>query len=263
MFHPSANRVAAFLEISALFISLARSGGSQYKAGVLHIESSNGTSGSGFGRKSIGWRARKEPKWCALRESYLVVSEEPGEVLLQFFLLFVINMDRASQLKVWDVFLLDSDFKIERPRRYYRQGLNILNSDITTPGPPHSAKISEQPRPHPDSDCMSIISSIKSRVSRIFPVKGDQRVARDSEASGDDLSPPSSSISLSLRAQAPMLDPSINVDPIPNRPHDEAENMGQPEDEKRNDIAKDVSKHTFYVVNSQMRLKISAHNEVR
>ena len=84
MFHPSANRVAAFLEVSALFISLARSGGAQYKAGILHIESSSGTSGSGFGRKSIGWRARKEPKWCALRESYLVVLEEPGEVLLQF-----------------------------------------------------------------------------------------------------------------------------------------------------------------------------------
>ena len=83
MFHPSANRVAAFLEISALFISLARSGGAQYKAGILHIESS-GTSGGGFGRKSTGWRARKEPKWCALRESYLVVLEEPGEVLPQF-----------------------------------------------------------------------------------------------------------------------------------------------------------------------------------
>lgn len=164
------------------------------------------------------------------------------------------------QLKVWDVFLLDSDFKIERPKRYYRQGLNILNSDIAASGPPHSTKISEKPRLHPDSDCMSMISSIKSRVSRIFSAKGDQPVTSGNDPSGDDLSS-SSSISLSLQAPTAMLDPSVNVDPISNRPRDETENMGQ-QDEKSNDTAKDVSKHTFYVVNSQMRLKISAHNEV-
>ena len=59
-----------------------------------------------------------------------------------------------------------------------------------------------------------------------------------------------------------MLDPSINVDPISNRPRDETGNAGQPEDEEKNKIAKDVSKHTFYIVNAQMRLKISANNEV-
>jgi len=83
MFHPSSNRLAGFLEISALSISLAQSGGAQYKAGLLRIEAS-GSGGGGFGRKSVGWKEKKESRWCAVRESYLVVLEEPGEVSLSF-----------------------------------------------------------------------------------------------------------------------------------------------------------------------------------
>lgn len=76
MFHPSSNRLAGFLEISALSISLAQSGGAQYKAGYLRIEADKG----GFGRKSASWKDRREQRWCSVRESYLVVLEEPGEV---------------------------------------------------------------------------------------------------------------------------------------------------------------------------------------
>ena len=79
MFHPSSNRLAGFLEISALSISLAQSGGAQYKAGLLWIESSN-SSGGGFGRRSASWKAKKDARWCAVWESYLVAMEEPGEV---------------------------------------------------------------------------------------------------------------------------------------------------------------------------------------
>ena len=79
MFHPSSNRLAGFLEISALSIALAQSGGAQYNAGYMRMEVT-GSNGGGFGRKSLGWRERKEQKWCAVRESYLVVLEEPGEV---------------------------------------------------------------------------------------------------------------------------------------------------------------------------------------
>ena len=76
MFHPSSNRLAGFLEISALSITLAQSGGAQSKAGYLRIVSSVG----GFGRKAASLKAKKEV-WCAVRESYLVVLEEPGEVM--------------------------------------------------------------------------------------------------------------------------------------------------------------------------------------
>lgn len=79
MFHPASNRLAGFLEISALSIALAQSGGAQYKAGYLAIEPS-GNKGGGFGRKSASWKEKKKQRWCAVRESYLVVLEEPGEV---------------------------------------------------------------------------------------------------------------------------------------------------------------------------------------
>lgn len=77
MFHPATNRLAKFLEISALSISLAPSGGWQAKAGYLYIEA---IEHKGWGRKNAGWKAKREARWCAIRESYLVALVEPGEV---------------------------------------------------------------------------------------------------------------------------------------------------------------------------------------
>lgn len=88
MFHPSSNRLAGFLEISALSITLAQSGGAQSKAGYLRITSTAGS----FGRKSAGWKAKREV-WCAVRESYLVVLEEPGEVIKSVLTTEKINTD--------------------------------------------------------------------------------------------------------------------------------------------------------------------------
>lgn len=83
MFHPSSNRLSGFLEVSALFISLARAGGVQYKAGFLRLEASG--SNTGIGRKATSRRDRKQSRWCAVRESCLVVLEEPGEVCCSSF----------------------------------------------------------------------------------------------------------------------------------------------------------------------------------
>jgi len=77
MFHSTVNRLAAFLEISALSTTLAQSGGIQYKAGFLRLEI---TKGVGLGSKSAGRKKKLSQKWCAVRESYLVISEELGEV---------------------------------------------------------------------------------------------------------------------------------------------------------------------------------------
>jgi phospholipase D1/2 len=77
MFHPSTNRLAAFFEISALSIALANSGGTQYKAGYLEVEA---TGNGGFGRKSANWSQKRQVRWAAVRESYLAVLTEPGEV---------------------------------------------------------------------------------------------------------------------------------------------------------------------------------------
>ena len=78
MFHPAANRLAGFLEISAMSIALAQSGGAQYKAGLLRIEVV-GNKGP-WGKRASSWKDKKKQKWCAVRESYLVVIEEMGEV---------------------------------------------------------------------------------------------------------------------------------------------------------------------------------------
>ncbi|EPQ51020.1 phospholipase D [Gloeophyllum trabeum ATCC 11539] len=191
MFHPASNRLSGFLEISALSIALAQSGGAQYKAGYLRIDASGGRGGS-FGRKAASRKERREHKWCAVRESYLVVMKEPGE------------------LDVWDVFLFDPDFKIERPKRYYRAGLNLLHAS----------------------------------------------------SSG------SSSSDMPSGRRTPVLDPSTNTDPlIEADSHDRNMNdLQPPADGKEAERRKrrknnEVSKHTFYIENSQMKLKLYARNE--
>ncbi|KIM43354.1 hypothetical protein M413DRAFT_18406 [Hebeloma cylindrosporum] len=256
MFHPSSNRLAGFLEISALSIALAQSGGAQAKAGFLKIEL-HGTGGGGFGRKSAGWRERKVARWCIVRESYLVVLEEPGE------------------LDVWDVFLLDPDFRIERPKRYYRQNLgNLLHSEKSD-AEQHDGEHQEHlgmPQIHlspPDADRRSIISSIKTRVSKIFhidphhPSPSANGHADDGNHSDNDADSSDSASSIGSRVPTPMLDPSTHANPLE---HHADEQNGQAERKKPKQGTKkhtpsDVSKHTFYIVNSQMRLKLYAKNE--
>ncbi|KAL1715411.1 hypothetical protein EV715DRAFT_256257 [Schizophyllum commune] len=243
MFHPETNRLAGFLEISALSIALAQSGGAQYKAGYLQIESSS--SRGGFGRKGASLREKKQTRWCAVRESYLVALEEPGE------------------LKVWDVFLLDSDFVIERPKRYYRQGFNLLHPETANEGN------------HPKASSVAGAASIRSRLSKVFHplhprtkshpnlIEGDGRpsnVTSRSSSSSD------SSVGSGEREQ--LLDPSTNTNPLTAGPDDEHEGFTEDnkikwdaQNERKKKKEGEVSKHTFYVTNSQMRLKLSARNE--
>ena len=61
-----------------LSIALAQSGGAQYKAGFLRIEAV--TNKGPFGKRGTTWKEKKKQKWCSVRESYLVVVEEMGEV---------------------------------------------------------------------------------------------------------------------------------------------------------------------------------------
>ncbi|PPQ89645.1 hypothetical protein CVT25_013832 [Psilocybe cyanescens] len=276
MFHPSSNRLAGFLEISALSLTLAQSGGAQYKAGFLRIEAiANG--GGGFGRKSVGWKEKKKSRWCAVRESYLVVLAEPGE------------------LTIWDVFLLDSDFRIERPKRYYRQGLgNLLHADKldtehpaqqhhrdSSNGEKHRSATQSQPQnhisPHLEAERKSIISSIRTHVSKIFHTDNSSANGHPNghpnrqEGESDDernMSDSSSWVGSSLhsRPPTPMLDPSTNANPLQGV--DDGHEHGDTDGEKTKKIkasvkkvSGDVSKHIFYIVNSQMRLKLSARNE--
>jgi len=61
-----------------------------------------------------------------------------------------------------------------------------------------------------------------------------------------------------------MLDPSTNVNPLenPDDMTDKRNRAGEEEKKNKKKGAGDVSKHTFYIENSQMRLKLFARNEV-
>lgn len=62
-----------------------------------------------------------------------------------------------------------------------------------------------------------------------------------------------------------MLDPSTNTNPLAggNGADNRDDQPWQPDtDKKRKKRATDVSRHTFYIENSQMRLKLFARNEV-
>ncbi|TFK52257.1 phospholipase D [Heliocybe sulcata] len=284
MFHPTANRLAGFLEISALSIALSQSGGAQYKAGYLRIETAGGR-GGGFGRKGASWKERREHRWCAVRESYLVVLKEQGE------------------LDVWDVFCFDSDFKIERPKRYYRQGFNLLHGgtemdDVLSFGGVKEKVQREHDDGHGDGDRHSVFGTIKKGMSKVLhighhhhhhhhghhPTEGqkngeghdqDQQSTRAASVpngrarSGSTTSgSSSSSLSSSSRSQTPILDPSTNTNPlIDPDSHDVNDNLLRPpadpkEAEKRKKRKdNEVSKHTFYIENSQMRLKLYPRNE--
>jgi phospholipase D1/2 len=245
MFLPASNRLAGFLEIFALSVHLAQSGGAQCKAGYLRIVAS-GNKGAGFGRKSASRSQKRKQKWCVIRDSCLIAVEEPGEIV------------------VWDVFLLDANFKIKRPTRYYRQGLNLLHGDsVRDSGPAKPDPPDLSVRRSADSanaERKSLLGSIRSRVSHILhPLRDashagplstpdgerEQNVRSDTDA--DSLDPDSS-------PPTPLLDPSTNADP-----------RHQGEVAQRNKTRRapgEVSKHTFYIENSQMRLKLFARSEV-
>ncbi|KAJ7505449.1 phospholipase D [Mycena galericulata] len=237
MFHPAANRLAGFLEVSALFINLAHSGGLQLKGGYLQIESTK--TGGGFGRKSATWKERKESRWCAVRDSYIVVVEEPGE------------------LAIWDVFLLDADFDIERPKRYYRKGLKLLHPDSNGDKDAQSPdNLHHAPQ---DGDGKSVMGSVRSTFSKMLRRNANGTAREDDRSSTNSASSGSSVLS---EPPAPMLDPSTNANPLAGTTDQaDADRLWHPDEKKKKKRVEDVSKHTFYIVNSQMRLKLFARNQ--
>jgi len=134
-----------------------------------------------------------------------------------------------------------------------------------------------------DGDHKSIVGSMKARMSKIFHLdaahssrKSGERARSDGHLS-DSSSNSSASVGSSMpsRPPTPMLDPSTNTNPLQDHDDGRDQQHGYNErgEEKMNQgrkmahaakkrAAGDVSKHTFYVVNSQMRLKLIARNEV-
>lgn len=187
------------------------------------------------------------------------------------------DVSLCYQLTVWDVFLIDTDFKIERPTRYYRQGLNLFaqfESEDDEEMPVSGAR-GRNSREAESSHIKSTVESFTSHIAKAFnfgylgegskpahPEASANGHVQDSTSHRNDFTSSTRSMSpMSDRPMTPMLDPSTNTDPLQPRDHNEGHST-QENDKKSRKRQKDVSKHTFYVKNSQMRLKLIARNEV-
>ena len=186
---------------------------------------------------------------------------------------------------MFDVFLLDSDFEIQRPTRYYRQGLNLLrdtadDEERKVTKSKGKGKEVEQIAAQRDAerdivnghlgqsgdvDCTSTFGSLKSKMSRVFKLKKAPELEAPSRPSGSGSGPPrrvsiddtvSAASTVSLHS-TPILDPSTNTNPL----LDQEETHGRPDPSEKQKARDEMSKHTFYVKNSQMKLKINAKNE--
>lgn len=109
MFRPESNILCIFFELSALTVALGPRGGFQGKAGFLKIPTTHVSRKSNQpGLKPSKWKKHHKPKWFIVRESFFVAVDGPAET------------------DIYDVFLIDTDFTIERPKRAYRKGLKLL-----------------------------------------------------------------------------------------------------------------------------------------
>ncbi|GJJ14636.1 hypothetical protein Clacol_008902 [Clathrus columnatus] len=239
MFHPTSNRLCRFLEVSALSVQLAQNGGFQAKAGLLSIEGASSTKGA-FGRKGLNWYDKRRTRWCAVREGYLVIVEDPGE--------------------------------IERPVRVYRQGFHLLQghhaSETVDMGETENDVQDQVERQNGTTIPATGSGSVRSKWSlpRVFGHKttnSAQHSPRSLISSG------SSSDTDDEPIRTPLVDPSTNVDPLREplsedetgpRPNPDPNTIQQEIQAKKRKKHKDVSKHTFFIENSQMKLKLFARN---
>lgn len=207
MFRPEANRLAKFLEISAASISFAARGGATGKQGYIKMSSPNNLS-----RKTQSsmvpqlLHRRAEPKWVIVRESYLIAVSDPGST------------------EVWEVFLFDSDFHAERPRRLYRQGYNTFKTAIS----PEDVESDQEE----DDAVDAFEAGEKSDSKGKLPLKKAKQL--------------------------------INK----RNKNDKPPAFGDPHDPSTTDIAANnpeemmsTSQHTFYLVNSESKLKMTAKSE--
>ncbi|KIW74918.1 hypothetical protein Z517_11689 [Fonsecaea pedrosoi CBS 271.37] len=96
LFRPESNRLCRFLEISALGVRLAAEGSEHGKEGLLLIRSAKGLDFRAL--NALEFKKRHTPKWFLVRHSYVVC------------------VDSAEQMHIYDVFLFDSDFEIQSRR---------------------------------------------------------------------------------------------------------------------------------------------------
>lgn len=101
IFRPESNRLCKFLELSALGVRLAAEGSYHGKEGQLFIQSGKGVDFRKAWKPSL-ITGRHRPKWFAVRHSYVVCVDSPEE------------------MNIYDVFMVDSSFQIQTPKKRLR-----------------------------------------------------------------------------------------------------------------------------------------------
>ncbi|EJT98705.1 phospholipase D [Dacryopinax primogenitus] len=232
MFHAEANRLCRFFEISTLSVSLAQRGGVQGKAGILRVVGGH-TSRKAKGHHFINWKTSHDPKWWLVRDSYMVA------------------VDSIADIDIYDVFLFDADFTIERPKRVYRQGLSFLH---LTRQSSHFEDELEDSDAHRHTDGESDETDLpqtrprRKLFAKLLKSHGNGKEPHKDGASNGEEHPAESTNHHHLDVHDDLtLDPSMKKDP----------RMVTQQEKKK----KAVSQHTFYLQNTQRRLKVVARNE--
>ncbi|BEI82309.1 hypothetical protein CcaverHIS002_0301770 [Cutaneotrichosporon cavernicola] len=151
MFRPESTRLCIFFELSALTVALGPRGGFQGKAGFLKLPATQVSRKSNQPGLLPGkWKISRSPKWFIVRESYCIATNGPAET------------------DIYDVFLIDTDFAIERPKRAYRKGLHMLS---------HKAK-SETPDEDPEAHVDDERGANKDASQHTFYISNAQRRLR-------------------------------------------------------------------------------------
>lgn len=270
MFRPEANRLSKFFEISALSISLAKSGGVQGKAGILRAlgsQTSRRSVGSGLSIFGIGEAAK--PRWWVVRESYLVAVDDPGDVRLNCCPVQACCSSYTSlQTEIYDVFMFDREFALEQPIRYYRK-LDPFRlrddgedeSDTDSPASDDEAAVAAHLAPNEDnhhpSGTLSRLSQKLHLTKRSHKSGQSHNRGATGTTSNDDTTHDEDN---GHSAQQTKLDQQAD-DAILASQHVKSLESGKKRTGKSKSM--DVSQHTFHIQNSQRRLKLVAKNEVR
>ncbi|KAI4150759.1 MAG: hypothetical protein LQ340_003915 [Diploschistes diacapsis] len=131
MFRPESNRLCKFLELSALGVRLAAEGSYHGKEGYLVIQSGKGVDFRRAWHPSVV-KDRHKSKWFLVRHSYIVCVDSP------------------EAMNIYDVFLIDSSFRIVA--RKHRVPFRDQNAKSI-------AKTAKQSAAHPQHHSLKLYNS--------------------------------------------------------------------------------------------------------
>jgi phospholipase D1/2 len=171
--------------------------------------------------------------------------------------------------------LLDSDFTIERPIRYYRQGLSFLHGALDNDDDAVEKKHTHTREIEPSvSKSQTIKRTFRSIGHSAGRSSSGDRSKESTQPNGETSGKHSrrrSSVGARPGEGLPAPDMTDMITSSESSEEDEedpavAANQGPEKDKKKKKHKAnlgDVSQHTFYIQNSQNRLKLVAKNEVR